>query len=281
VFLLNRYRSMGPHAFEIWNEENASGFWPSGVNAADYFNMLKTCYMAIKAADPQAIVLNGGLTDGSNTTNYLSALYVAGGKDYFDAWSQHTYTKTPQYETIVSKVRNIMVANGDSAKKIWMTEFGWLTSSNVTETGAVSFNRQAHYLTNMFTRLATYPYLEVACWYTSRSFDENTHEGSFGLMLPDFTRKPSFYAYKDWVASAGRLCAPLQIAFSMPPQLSNGAVRLGFNATTGFSYSIQASTNLSDWQTIATNISGTGGSYSYEDSEGTNFSTRFYRVMWP
>src|SRR5262249_36006463 len=157
------------------------------------------------------------------------------------------------YETIVSKVRDVMVARGDSAKKIWMTEFGWLTSTNPAETGAVSFNRQAHYLTNMFTRLAGYPYVEVACWYTSRSYDENAHEGSFGLMLPDFTRKPSFYAYQDWVGNAARLCAPLQINLSMPLQLSNGAVRLLFTGTTGFNYSVQATTNLSDWLTVATN----------------------------
>jgi hypothetical protein len=281
VFLLNRYRSTGPHAFEIWNEENASSFWPSGVNAADYFNMLQTCSTAIKAADPQAIVLNGGLTDGSNTTNFMAALYAAGARNYFDAWSQHTYVKTPQYETIVSKARSIMAANGDSAKKIWMTECGWLTSTNVAETGAVSFNRQAHYLTNMFTRLASYPEVQVACWYTSRSYDENTHEGSFGLMLPDFTRKPSFYAYKDWVNSAGRLCVPAQMAFLNPVQLPNHAIRLGFTGTTGFSYSIQASTNFANWVTIATNLSGTDGHYSYDDLAATNFSSRFYRLLWP
>ena len=280
VFLLNRYRSTGPHAFEIWNEQNALNFWPSGVNAVEYFNMLQTCYTAIKAADPEAIVLNGGLTDGSNTTNYLAALYGLGAKNYFDAWSQHTYTKTPQYETIVSKVRSVMVANGDSAKKIWMTECGWLTSSNVAETGAVSFNRQAHYLTNMFTRLASYPFVEMACWYTSRSYDENTHEGSFGLILPDFTRKPSFYAFKDWVEAAGRPCPP-QITLSVPVQLSNGALRLDFTGPTGFIYSIQASTNFADWLTVATNIAGTNGTYAYEDSELTNFSSRFYRVSWP
>jgi hypothetical protein len=279
VFLLNRYRATGPHAFEVWNEENASAFWPSGVNAADYFNMLQTCYTAIKAADPQAIVLNGGLTDGGNTTNFMTSLYAAGAKNYFDAWSQHTYTKTPQYETIVSKVRNIMAANGDSAKKIWMTECGWLTSSNVAETGAVSFNRQAHYLTNMFTRLATYPSVEVACWYTSRSYDENTHEGSFGLMLPDFTRKPSFYAYKDWVAAAGSLCPPLQMSLLGPFKLPNGAIRLGFTGTTGVTYSIQASTNLTSWVTLATNIFGTS-SY-YDDFAATNLSFRFYRLIWP
>ncbi|MEO5803776.1 MAG: beta-galactosidase, partial [Verrucomicrobiota bacterium] len=246
VFLLNRYRSTGPHAFEIWNEQNATFFWPSGVDATDYFNMLQTCYNAIKAADPQAIVLNGGLTDGSNTTNYMTSLYAAGGKNYFDAWSQHTYTKTPPYETVVSKVRDIMVANGDSAKKIWMTECGWLTATN-GDSGAVSFNRQAHYLTNLFTRLATYPYVEVACWYTSRSYDENQHEGSFGLMLPDFTHKPSFFAYKDWVVAASKHCFPYFINLTPPTFPSNGVARFQFTADSGFNYTVQSSSNLTQW----------------------------------
>jgi hypothetical protein len=154
VFLLNRYQATGPYVFEIWNEEDAAAFWPSGVNAADYAGMLQTCYLAIKAADPQATVLNGGVTDASGTTNYINALYAAGTKNYFDAWSQHTYPRTPQYETIAAKVRNIMVANGDTSKKIWFTEFGWVTYTNAADPSAVSYDRQAHYLTNFFSRLA-------------------------------------------------------------------------------------------------------------------------------
>ena len=279
VFLANRYRSTGPHAFEIWNEENATAFWPSGVSASDYFNMLRTCYTALKAADPQATVLNGGLTDGGNTASFLTSLYALGAKNYFDAWSQHTYTKTPAYETIVSRMRNIMVANGDSAKKVWLTECGWLTFTNPTETGAVSFTRQAHYLTNMFTRLGSYPYVELACWYTSRSFDENTHEGSFGLMLPDFTRKPSFYAYKDWTATAGSICPPTQMQLLQPVPLSSGAIRLGFTGSTGVTYSVQTSTNLTDWQTLTTNIFGS--SAYYDDFTATNHPFRYYRLAWP
>jgi hypothetical protein len=286
LFLRSRYQSTGPHAFEIWNEQNATNFWPSAANVAavdapDYFNMLQTCYTAIKAADPQAIVLNGGLTDGTNTVDYMTALYAAGAKNYFDVWSQHTYTKTPQYETIVSKVRNIMVANGDSAKKIWMTECGWLTRTNSTDNSAVSFNRQAHYLTNFFTRLATYPYVEVVCWYTSRSFDENTHEGSFGLMLPDFTRKPSFYAYKDWVASASRHCFPYFINLSSPVLLPDRTTRLQFSADSNFNYTVQASTNLTNWQNLSTNVTSTDTNFIFNDASATNFPLRFYRVRWP
>ncbi len=281
IFLLNRYRSTGPHVFEIWNEEDVSYFWPSGVNATNYFSMLQTCYTAIKAADSRATVINGGLTDGSGATNFLATLYALGGKNYFDAWSQHTYPRTPQYETIVPKMRNIMVANGDSAKKIWMTELGWVTYTNTADASAVSYQRQAHYLTNFFTRLASYPYVEMGVWYTSRSYDETVHEGSFGLMLPDFTKKPSFFAYKDWVAKAGIYCASGPIIFSSAAQMSNGVAKLSFTGTSGASYSIQASTNLQAWSPVVTNLSSVGTAYSYDDLSATNFPLRFYRVSSP
>jgi hypothetical protein len=160
-----------------------------------------------------------------------------------------------------------------------MTEFGWLTSTDVTDPSAVSFDRQAHYLTNMLTRLATHPEVEVACWYTSRSYDETTHEGSFGLMLPDFTRKPSFYAYQNWVAVAGRSCPPSPMNLSIS-RLVNGVARLGFDDL-GFTYSVQASSNLTDWVTLVTNLSGTNGNCIYDDVGSTNVLQRFYRVSWP
>ena len=191
VFLLNRYRSSGPHAFEIWNEEDAASFWPSGPDPADYLNMLRPAYNAIKAADPNAVVLNGGVTDKG--MSFAANFYAAGGKPYFDVWSQHLYPRAPQYETAVQTVRNIMLANSDSAKSIWVTETGWPTyTNNPTDPSAVSFARQAHYLDRLFTRLAAYPYVQETLWYTSRSYDESVKEGSFGLALPDFTPKPSF-----------------------------------------------------------------------------------------
>ena len=280
VFLRNRYASTGPHVFEIWNEENHSSFWPSGVDATNYVSMLQTCYNAIKAADPEAIVLNGGLTDGSNTTNFMATMYAAGAKPYFDAWSQHTYQRTPQYETIVSKVRNIMVANGDAAKKVWMTEWGWVTYTNTADASAVSYDRQAHYLTNFFTRLASYPEVAVGLWYTSRSYDETTHEGSFGLQLPDFTKKPSFYGFKHWVAAANRHCFPYFINLSAPAFLPNGTPRIQFTADSQFSYALESSSNFSVWLPVATNLNSASGAFSVDDTAAPNSNSRFYRVKW-
>jgi hypothetical protein len=281
AFLANRYNSTGPHAFEIWNEQNETYFWPSGPGAADYLPMLQACYAAIKAVNTNAIVLNGGLTDNSTMSNYMASLYAAGGKPYFDAWSQHMYRRTPQYETAIPILRDIMTNNGDAAKKIWVTEAGWPTYTNASDPSAVSFNRQAHYLTNLFTRLAAYPSVEVGVWYTSRSYDETQKEGSFGLMLPDFTRKPSFYALKDWIATASRVCPPSFINLLCPELLSNGTTRVQFNAEPGFAYTLQTSPNLTQWLNLSTNIASTNAAFVFEDNSGVNAARRFYRVVWP
>jgi polysaccharide biosynthesis protein PslG len=51
--------------------------------------MLRAAYGAVKQADPNATVINGGLADASNASSYLTSLYLAGAKSYFDVLSQH------------------------------------------------------------------------------------------------------------------------------------------------------------------------------------------------
>ena len=197
-------------------------------------------------------------------------------------WSQHTYRRTPQYETVVQTVRDLMVANGDSAKKIWITEAGWPTyTNNPTDPSAVSFARQAHYLDSLFTRLAGYPYVAEAHWYTSRSYDEAVKEGSFGLALPDFTFKPSFYAFSNWVSQASQSCVPEAIELLSVSFPTGGSARVEFSAPTGFTYGLQGSTDLASWFTLFTNIAATNTLHWVEDPGAATSALRFYRVFWP
>ena len=89
AFVAARYGPRGVHVYEVWNEPNLLHFWPSGVNAAEYKVMLQSAYGAIKAADPQATVLVGGLSQ--HDRDFLGRLYAAGGRPYFDAVGDHTY----------------------------------------------------------------------------------------------------------------------------------------------------------------------------------------------
>src|SRR5579883_589204 len=75
-------------AYEIWNEENfAREVGPGNINACNYVDLLKAAYPAIKAADPNAIVLSGAPTPtGVNDPNiaerditYLQQMYQCEG----------------------------------------------------------------------------------------------------------------------------------------------------------------------------------------------------------
>ena len=66
----------------------------------------------------------------------------------------------------------------------------------------------------------------------------------------------------------------MQVA--MITQLPGGQMQFDFTGASGRSYVIQASTNLTDWQNIRTNV-GLNGPISFTDSF-SNFTRRFYRV---
>jgi len=59
-------------------------------------------------------------------------------------------------------------------------------------------------------------------------------------------------------------------------QLPGGRVQFDFRGANGRSYVIQASTNLTDWQNVRTNV-GLNGPITFTDSF-TNLARRFYRV---
>ncbi len=147
------------HAYEIWNEQNLQREWEGApLSAADYVRLLKGAYRAIKAADPNAIVVSGaptptGINDGVwaiDDRTYLQQMYNAGLKYYCDAVGAHPsgYANPPDvyyrggdfdpnrgyddhpsffFRNTMEDYYRIMAANGDGGKRIWATEFGWPT----------------------------------------------------------------------------------------------------------------------------------------------------------
>lgn len=66
------------------------------------------------------------------------------------------------------------------------------------------------------------------------------------------------------------------LQLGMITQLPGGRVQFDFTGARGRSYVIQASTNLTDWQNVRTNV-GFSGPITFIDSFA-NFTRRFYRV---
>jgi hypothetical protein len=66
--------------------------------------------------------------------------------------------------------------------------------------------------------------------------------------------------------------------------LPNGSKQISFAGIPGYSYRVQAADNLTPpvaWQTLATNVAGTNGLWSYTDLDATNHPSRFYRTAQP
>ncbi|MCV7257002.1 cellulase family glycosylhydrolase [Mycobacterium hackensackense] len=192
-------------AYEVWNEPNGVVFF-APVSAAKYTEVLKAAYTAIKAANPDAIVLAGALGATGNIggvsvspQKFLEQMYAAGAAGYFDALSYHPYgTSLPfsagadvnnaalqQIQTLYS----IMVANGDGDLKIWGTEFGNATTPGIGLTTA----EQAQFLQDFVTAWNRLPFTGPSFVYTAQDIQTGAlnAEANFGLFNSDGTPKPA------------------------------------------------------------------------------------------
>jgi hypothetical protein len=258
--------AFGPRvtAWEIWNEEDSKAWWTG--SPADYVNLLRGAYAAVKAANPSALVLLGGL--GANNYPYLSSLYAAGVSGSFDAVADHTddacSVTSPyafafvQNTQVISQwaflgftsVHSVMVANGDAAKPIYMTEMGWSTTNSECHVGAsagkklagVSNATQATYLQQAYHCLAApqYSYVAASMWYAMVDFGTgSTFYDHYGLLTTGLAQKPSFAAFQQESLHGDQLSGPcgnfsgpsLQLINPKQGQTYSGRLRITVKAT--------------------------------------------------
>jgi hypothetical protein len=196
-------------AWEVWNEQNSDDFW-AGADPARYVALLRLAYPAIKAADPGALVVMGGLMH--NDDAWVRAAYEAGAAGWFDVLATHPYSggRSPDDDrgplpagddlTLpgVADVRAVMVAHGDASVPIWFTEYGWSAHANSLgepdwSTG-VSRRDQARYAVAAVELVAArYPYVRLMVWYNDRARqDAGTHLAGYGLLSRDFAPTPAY-----------------------------------------------------------------------------------------
>jgi hypothetical protein len=195
-------------AYELWNEENAVQFWKSGPQGPQpdrFADLLKAAYPRIKAADPGATVVMGGLSPTinffsitKNPVDYLNNVYAAGGGGSFDAVAFHPYLFTSNADarfstgkvnsprSLYDGLRGAMAANGDGGKQIWATEFGEPTSK-------VDEATQAAWIQDFIVTWRGLPGAGPAFIYTTR--DRNTGssnpQDTYGVYRTDWTPKPA------------------------------------------------------------------------------------------
>lgn len=226
-------------AYQIWNEPNLAREWGGRPpDPAGYTELLKVGYQAVKAADPQAAVISAGLAPTTQNDEramadvyFIQGMYEAGAAAYFDALGVHAagYKSPPETDpaTIaatpaltnnddspaelrrvygfrhVEDIRDLMVRNGDAAKKIVVLEFGWTIDPRPDSPyywHAVTPEQQDKYLQRAFAYaeanwqpwigVMTVIYIADPQWTTA---DEQTYWSVVYPGYPDLHTAPAYY----------------------------------------------------------------------------------------
>jgi len=188
--------------FEIWNEPNFAKFFGGPATHAHapekYTRLLKKAYRAIKAERRSSVVVAGGLAPGLDTDEtysmptFVSRMYDAGARRFFDAMSLHPYTTTSpaSWDRVygdVTEVRELMRAHKNGKRKIWYTEFG-----HTSPLGGLSETLQAAWVVKELAAAAARPYVGPAFLYAIRDSgtDRTDYGQNFGTLLTyDFRPK--------------------------------------------------------------------------------------------
>ncbi len=208
AFLVKRYRGRVA-AWEIWNEPNSQSFLKADDQASAYANIVKAAYPAAKAADPNATVLAGSLAEADY--RFTDALMRRGIGGSFDAFSIHPYAgDTAPTDPLSDKwiknsfvrgvpaVRETLLDHGVD-KPIWLTEFGWSTSSIRGEQSwrnGVGESDQARYTEEAFEIMRSWDYVPVGILYELQDTrnEPSDPQSNFGLLRHDGSSKPAFAA---------------------------------------------------------------------------------------
>ena len=233
--LVRRYQAL-PYNIRYWELDgevdvapslvdpaNPIGFWCWGDDEDAYYGggyfaeMLRWAYPAIKAADPQAQVVIGGLLLDCDPRNpppgktctparFLEGILRGGGGPYFDVVSFHSYAYyggTPgdmgnpnwtggvwMQSTVVrekaSFLREVLNTYGYENKGLMNTE----TALFCFEASDECFQTQAMYVPRAYAEALAYDLMAQVWFLMKDPVWRNT-----GLLRADMTPKPVYYAY--------------------------------------------------------------------------------------
>lgn len=208
--------------------------------------------------------INTGNNVGTNTPGLYNA---TNGYDLCTGWGTPTGTNLINalvpYPGIVTPPANVTTNSGSSASFSViaagspMLSFNWqFNGTNLANGGKVSgATSSVLTLTAVATNNAGNYRVVVANTYGSITSSVATLTVSFPTnLVPGFTN----------------------VARS-----SSGSVTLGLSGASGYSYVLEATTNLAspNWVPLTTNMPGTNGFWQYTDTSATNYPLRFYRLL--
>ena len=220
--------------YQLWNEPNIYPEWgEQPVDPEGYTQLLCEGYRRAKEADPDLIIISGALAPtvslhpgpgpalGLSDFVFLQRMYDAGAADCFDIlavndymlWSGPTDHRMQPLNINFARpiyIRDIMVANGDATKPIWISEMNSNAVPNDPNIkgwggyGQVTLEQQARYAVLAYQRvMEEWPWAGVVnFWFFKRPDDTARNQAwyYFRMLEPDFTPLPAYEAMKVYTA---------------------------------------------------------------------------------
>ena len=215
--------------YQLWHNPNLGSAWDGEADPYTYTELLMQAAQAIRAADPDARIILGGLAPTVETgpQNYaedlfLELLYAAGAAPYFDvvAVQPYGFDTGPEDRTVARQklnfsrpllVRAVLEAHDEAEKAIWVSDFGWNSLPAAWEEvpsiwGSTDPATQASHTIAALERAETeWPWMGVLCLngFQPRPAkpkpipDAEEHWG-FAIISPEGDPRPSYQAVQQW-----------------------------------------------------------------------------------
>jgi hypothetical protein len=193
--------------------------------AADYIALLSAAYRTIKLVDSSIIVVSGAPTPAGDVPgaaiddiNYLNQMYAAGLKGVSDAVGVHpsgyNCPADADWQTVTNATagfrgpfdnrhhswcfrgtmegyRQVMVANGDSGKLLWPTEFGWAVANpppaNYEYAADNTREQQAQWIVSAYQQAAAWGWVgPMVLWNLNFGVtNPGSEQAAFSILTPD------------------------------------------------------------------------------------------------
>jgi hypothetical protein len=200
--------------WQIWNEQNFK-YFVARPNPGEYGKLVNLSYAALKAADRGARIVLGGMfarpieatfkgpRQAYFATDFLAQMYARtpGVKRKFQGVALHPYTGA--YQTLtpyIEDLRDVLVANRDGGKGLWLTELGWSSqrprAGNSFAKGRAGQKKQLQGAFGLVERNQRRWHVQRVYWF---SVEDQLNSCNFcdgsGLFTETFVPKPSWKAF--------------------------------------------------------------------------------------
>ncbi len=217
---LGQVAALGPDGIEVWNEMNIDREWPSGlISGAQYTQMLRAAYGAIKAANSNVLVISGApaptgffggcSTQGCDDDAFIRQMAAAGASSVLDCVGIHynegivppTATSgdprgnSGHYTRYYQSMVNVYAA-AFPGRPLCFTELGYLSPQGYGElpggfswAANVTVTNQAEWLAGAVTlaRNSGRVRLLIVWNVDSTTFDGSDPQAGYAIIRPDNT----------------------------------------------------------------------------------------------